>query len=153
MNDKEQAVEFIVKQFSELTPTELYEILKTRTEIFVVEQQCICQDMDDKDKDAIHVFCQNQAGRVTGCLRVFWKDEANGVAQIGRVVTLEHGKGIGGQLLHKGVEIAKNQLKAKKAYLHSQQYAIGYYAKEGFRVVSDVFPEDGIPHVEMELNL
>ena len=133
-------MEFIVKHFSELTPTELYEILKTRTEIFVVEQQCICQDMDDKDKDAIHVFCQNEAGRVTGCLRVFWKDEANG-------------KGIGGQLLHKGVEIAKNQLKAKKAYLHSQQYAIGYYAKEGFRVVSDVFPEDGIPHVEMELNL
>ena len=146
-------MEFIVKPFSELSPTELYEILKTRSEIFVVEQKCICQDMDDKDKDAVHVFCRNDVGRVTGCLRVFWKDEENGIAQIGRVVTLEHGKGIGGRLLHRGVEIAREQLKAKKVYLHSQQYAIGYYAKEGFQVVSDIFPEDGIPHVEMELKL
>lgn len=146
-------MEFFVKPFEELSPTELYEILKTRSEIFVVEQKCVCQDMDDKDQKALHVFCCNDVGRVTGCLRVFWKDEANGIAQIGRVVTLEHGKGIGGELLHKGVEVAREQLKAKKVYLHSQQYAIGYYAKEGFRVVSDIFPEDGIPHVEMELNL
>ena len=150
---KEKTVEFIVKPFSELSPTELYEILKTRSEIFVVEQQCVCQDMDDKDKDALHVFCWNEAGRVTGCLRVFWNDAENGIAQIGRVVTLEHGKGIGGKLLHKGVEVAREQLKAKTICLHSQQYAIGYYAKEGFRVVSDIFQEDGIPHVEMELEL
>jgi len=68
-------------------------------------------------------------------------------------VTLEHGKGIGGQILHKGVEIAKEQLKAKKIYLEAQEYAIGYYATEGFEVVSDVFMEDGIPHVKMELKL
>ena len=146
-------MEFVVKPFSELSPTELYEILKTRSEIFVVEQKCVCQDMDDKDKDALHVFCWNDAGRVAGCLRVFFRDETNGIAQIGRVVTLEHGKGIGGKLLHKGVEVARERLKAKKAYLHSQQYAIGYYAKEGFRVVSDLFLEDGIPHVEKEMDL
>ena len=67
---------FIVKHFNELSTTELYEILKTRFEIFVTEQECI------------------------------YHDEAAGVAQIGRVVTLEHGKGIGGQMLHEGVKVA-----------------------------------------------
>ena len=72
------------------------------------------------------------------------------MAQIGRVVTLEHGKGIGGKILHEGVKIATDQLKAKKIYLEAQEYAIGYYAKEGFEVVSEPFMEDGIPHVKME---
>ena len=72
---------------------------------------------------------------------------------IGRVVTLEHAKGIGGKLLHKGVEVAKEKLKAKKIYLEAQECAIGYYAREGFEVVSDVFMEDGIPHVKMERKL
>ncbi len=143
---------FIVKHFNELSTSELYEILKTRFEIFVTEQECIYQDLDDKDQDAFHVFCMNESGRVAGCLRVFLKDGdvAAGVAQIGRVVTLEHGKGIGGRLLHKGVEIAIEKFNPKKIYLEAQEYAIGYYAKEGFEVVSDVFMEDGIPHVKME---
>ena len=111
-------MEFVIKHFKELSTTELSEILKTRAEIFVVEQDCVYQDLDDNDQDAIHVFGWNDSGRVAGCLRVFWKDhdEAAGVAQIGRVVTLEHGKGIGGQMLHEGVRIAVEELKAKKIY-------------------------------------
>ncbi len=146
-------MELIIKHFNELSTTELYEILKTRSEIFVVEQDCVYQDLDDKDQDAIHVFCWNDKGRVAGCLRVFMKDKENGVAQIGRVVTLEHGKGIGGKLLHKGVEVAVSSFAPKKIYLEAQAYAIGYYAKEGFEVVSDEFLEDGIPHVQMEKEL
>ena len=142
--------ELIVKHFNELSTNELYEILKTRSEIFVVEQDCVYQDLDDKDQDAIHVFCWNEKGRVAGCLRVFMRDADNGVAQIGRVVTLEHGKGLGGEILHKGVEVATGFFKAKKIYLEAQVYAIGYYEKEGFEVVSDEFLEDGIPHVKME---
>ena len=143
-------MQFVIKHFRDLTTNELYEILKTRFEIFVTEQECIYQDLDDKDQDAYHVFCWNDNGRVAGCLRVFWKDEAAGIAQIGRVVTLEHGLGIGGQMLHQGVELAINQFHAKKIYLEAQCYATGYYAKEGFEVVSEPFMEDGIPHVQME---
>lgn len=145
-------MELTIKHFNELSTTELYEILKTRSEIFVVEQECVYQDLDDKDQDAIHVFCMNDEGRVAGCLRVFWKDhdETAGIAQIGRVVTLKHGKGVGRQILHKGVEIATKQFNAKKIYLEAQEYAVGYYAKEGFEVVSEPFLEDGIPHVKME---
>ena len=143
-------MDLVVKHFNELSTSELYEILKTRFEIFVTEQECIYQDMDDKDQDAVHVFCWNEKGRVAGCLRVFMRDAENGIVQIGRVVTLEHGKGIGGQILHRGVEVAIERFKAKKIYLEAQVYAIGYYAKEGFEVVSDEFMEDGIPHVRME---
>ena len=62
---------FTIKHFQELTTNELYEILKTRSEIFVVEQDCVYQDLDDKDQDAYHIFCKNEAGRVAACLRVF----------------------------------------------------------------------------------
>ncbi|MBQ6588307.1 MAG: GNAT family N-acetyltransferase [Butyrivibrio sp.] len=143
-------MELIVKRFDELSTTELYEILKTRSEIFVLEQECLYQDLDDKDQDAVHVFCWNSNRRVAGCLRVFMRDAEKGVVQIGRVVTLEHGKGIGGELLHRGVEVAKEFFKAQKIYLEAQVYAIGYYAKEGFEVASYEFMEDGIPHVKME---
>jgi ElaA protein len=144
-------MQFVIKHFRDLTTNELYEILKTRFEIFVTEQECIYQDLDDKDQDAYHVFCWNDNGRVAGCLRVFWKDEAAGIAQIGRVVTLEHGLGIGGQMLHEGVELAIREFGAKKIYLEAQCYATGYYAKEGFEVVSEPFMEDGILHVQMEM--
>ena len=143
-------MEFEIKHFNELSTNELYEILKTRSEIFVVEQNCVYQDLDDKDQDAIHIFCWNDEGRIASCLRVFWKDKSERIAQIGRVVTLEHGAGLGGRMLHEGVEIAINKFGAKKIYLEAQQYAIGYYAKEGFKVVSEPFLEDGIPHVQME---
>ncbi|MCR5101689.1 MAG: GNAT family N-acetyltransferase [Butyrivibrio sp.] len=143
-------MEFIKKHFNELSLNELYEILKTRSEIFVVEQDCVYQDLDDNDQNATHIFSMDEKGRVTSCLRVFVRDETSSVIQIGRVVTLVHGTGLGGRLLHEGVETAVNDYHAKKIYLEAQQYAKGYYAKEGFEVVSEPFLEDGIPHVKME---
>lgn len=152
---------FIIKHFNELTIRELYEILKTRQEIFIIEQDCPYMDIDDLDLDAIHVFSMNEEGRVTSCLRVFMREikettepeaamKEVRTAQIGRVVTLNHGEGLGGALLHEGVKIALDHYKADKIYLEAQTYAIGYYAKEGFKVVSGEFLEDGIPHVKME---
>ena len=146
-------MELRIKHFNELTVDELYEILKTRQEIFIIEQDCPYTDIDDLDKDAMHVFTVEENGRVSSCLRVFMRDEEQKVAQIGRVVTLEHGKGLGGLILHEGVKLASEHFKARRIYLEAQEYAIGYYAKEGFEVVSDVFLEDGIPHVKMEREL
>ncbi len=143
-------MEFIVKHFLDLSPTELYEILKTRFEIFVTEQECIYPDLDDRDQDALHVYCWNKEGRVAACLRVFWRDKDSGMAQIGRVVTLEHGKGLGGELLTKGIQVAIRELGARNICLVAQMYAIGYYEKGGFEVVSQPFIEDGILHVMME---
>jgi ElaA protein len=141
---------FYTKCFSELSVLELYEALRTRQEVFVVEQNCPYMDIDTADKDALHVFSWNDSGRINAYLRVFYKDEASGIVQIGRVVTLDRGVGLGGLILHKGVEIALEQFNAKKIYLEAQQYAIGFYEREGFKVVSEPFLEDGIPHVKME---
>ena len=82
----------VTKFFDELTTLELYEILKARAEIFVVEQNCIYQDLDDKDYNSLHVFYEVD-GKVTAYLRAFIKEE--GVVQIGRVLTVEHGTGLG----------------------------------------------------------
>ncbi len=143
-------MDFEVKHFSELTTNELFEILRLRQSVFIIEQNCPYPDIDDDDKNAIHVFSWNEEGRVNACLRVFYKDKEEGTVQIGRVVTLERGIGLGGKVLHKGIEVALSRFNAKKLYLEAQTYATGFYEREGFKVVSEPFLEDGIPHVKME---
>ena len=143
-------MELILKSFNELTIVELYEILKVRVKIFVVEQKCAYQEIDDIDYKSLHVFykCNDN---VTAYLRIFEKEK--GIIQIGRVLTAEHGKGLGGKILKEAVSLIKEQMKPKKIYLEAQCYAVGFYEKEGFKVCSKEFLEDGIPHVEMTLNL
>ncbi len=73
--------------------------------------------------------------------------------QIGRVVNREHGKGLGKKLFTESMKIIKDRFKANKMYLEAQVYAIGFYEKFGFKVISDEFLEDGIPHVKMMADL
>ena len=141
---------FKAKFFNELTTHELYELLRARAEIFVVEQTCVYQDLDGRDYDALHVFSEEN-GLVTSCLRIFEKEKD--VVHIGRVLTVEHGKGLGGKLLKEGVARAIEKFNPRQIYLEAQTYAIGFYAREGFKVTSDEFLEDGIPHVQMTLDL
>ena len=141
-------MKLVSKFFEELTTTELYEILKARAAIFVVEQECVYQDLDDKDYKSLHVFYEEE-GKVIAYLRSFVKEKD--VIQMGRVLTIEHGKGLGGKLLKVGIEEIKTKQNPKKIFIEAQCYATGYYAREGFKVCSEEFLEDGIPHVEMEL--
>ncbi len=138
----------ITKFFDELTTGELYEILKVRAEIFVVEQKIVYQDLDDRDYDSLHFFYEED-GKVVAYLRAFDKDKET--VQIGRVLTLRHGMGLGGQLLHEGIAQIKERMKPGRIYVEAQSYAIGFYEKEGFKVCSDEFLEEGIPHVQMIL--
>lgn len=138
------------KFFSELTTTELYEILKAREEIFVVEQNCVYQDLDNKDYDSLHVFYEED-GIVTAYIRAFFKDDTT--VQMGRVLSLRHGAGLGGRLLREGITQIKDKMNPKRIYIEAQCYATGYYEREGFSVCSDEFLEDGIPHVQMILEL
>lgn len=138
------------KFFDELTTKELYEILKARAEIFVVEQNCVYQDLDDRDYESLHFFYEED-GRVAAYLRAFYR---NGSAvQIGRVLTLQHGTGLGGKLLKEGIDQIKEKMNPDQLYLEAQCYATGYYERVGFKVCSEEFLEDGIPHVQMTLNL
>ena len=136
----------VVKFFEQLTTKELYELLKARAEIFVVEQNCVYQDLDDKDYRSLHVFYEEN-GKVTAYLRGFIKEA--GVVQVGRVLTLEHGKGLGGILLHEGLKHIKEAFQPKEIFIEAQCYATGFYEREGFQICSEEFLEDGIPHVYM----
>ena len=140
---------FYAKRFDELTPRELYEILRSRAEIFVVEQKISYVDMDGIDYNSLHCYIED-GGRVKAYLRAFY-DEADSV-RIGRVLTLTHGEGLGRELMLRSIDAIKEKLSAPLIYLSSQEHAVGFYEKLGFSVVSDVFYEEHIPHFKMELN-
>jgi len=139
------------KFFDELTTKELYEIIKARMQIFVVEQKCVYQDLDDVDYKALHIFCTDKNGKVTACMRAFRLDDAPNTVRIGRVLTIKHGKGLGGKMLHEALRLIKERMNPERIYVESQTHAIGFYEREGFNVCTDEFLDVGIPHRGMEL--
>ena len=145
-------MDFVAKYFQELTTVELYEILKARAQVFVVEQRCVYQDLDDVDYGSLHIFCRS-GQTVLAYLRVFPKAGEAEVVQMGRVLTTERKTGLGGRLLREGIRIVRETIGAGKIYLEAQCYAVGFYEREGFKICSGAFLEDGIPHVQMELEL
>ena len=139
---------FVKKTFSELTVDELYEILKSRAEVFLLEQNIVCQDLDDMDRSSLHCFFTDK-NRVVAYLRAFSVSEDT--VKIGRVLTLEHGKGLGSKLMKKSFEEIKNHFGARTICVHAQKQAAGFYEKMGFETVSDEYLEEGIVHVTMEM--
>lgn len=140
-----------IKSFSQLSTRELFEILKLRCAVFVVEQNCPYQDIDDIDLDALHVFYEEN-GEIVSYLRVFYPQGETDCARIGRVISAKRGIGMGAKVLTAGISAAKEQLVAKKIFIEAQTYAIGFYEKAGFSVCGEEFLEDGIPHVPMLLH-
>ncbi len=147
--DRRKQMIYSAKYFDSLTPSELYEILRSRCAVFAVEQNIVCQDMDRIDYRSLHCMVTEDDGTVSAYLRAFYTDDTETVA-IGRVLTLEHGKGIGRILMEKSLFTVGELMKPKKLVLHSQYHAVGFYKKFGFEVCSDEFMEEGIIHVEME---
>ncbi|MBO7339130.1 MAG: GNAT family N-acetyltransferase [Lachnospiraceae bacterium] len=141
---------FVAKTFDELSTKELYEIMKARAAVFVVEQNIVYQDMDDKDYDSLHVFYEED-GKVTAYLRAF--QDGPDAIRMGRVLTVQHGQGLGGRLLEYGLSEIRRRLAPKRIVIDSQCHAIGFYERVGFKVCSDEFLEEGIMHVKMELEM
>lgn len=144
-------MELVVKTFYELTLDELYDILKLRSDVFVVEQECVYQDLDDRDREAIHVWLQDENG-IQAYLRVMDRGVTQEHAAIGRVIAVKRRQGLGSRLLRAGIDVARQRFGADKIYLEAQVYAKALYEKQGFRQVSEEFLEDGIPHVKMILD-
>ena len=142
----------IIKKFEELNTIELYEILKARAEIFIMEQNIHYQDMDNIDYKSLHCFFMEN-NKVIAYLRAFYEENNNDVVRIGRVLTLKHGNGIGRELLEKSLKAIKEQMNCKKISMDAQKYAVGFYEKFGFKTVSNDFLEEGIVHVVMELDV
>lgn len=144
-------MEFCAKRFDELTLTELYEILRLRAEVFLLEQGIVCQDMDRKDYDSLHCMVKSD-GEIVGYLRAFLSDDKSD-AVIGRVVTSQHRNGIGRYLTSESIESVKKHFGVSGIIVYAQIQAEGFYEKMGFVRVSDEYIKEGIPHVTMELNM
>ena len=137
------------KTFGELTLDELYELLRVRSEVFVVEQNCVYQDMDGDDKQSIHLWL-TKGDRVVALARVCPAGVHLNEISIGRVITTERGKGYGEQIMRAAIAAAVEHFGAKLIEIEAQEYAQGFYEKVGFRRVSDLFMLDNIPHVRMQ---
>ena len=151
-----------IKTFQELTVYELYELLRVRSEVFVVEQDCVYQDMDGDDKEAIHVWLtetvakedeQNGDGtdneKVVALARVCPAGVHLPTISIGRVITTERGKGYGKQIMLAAIDVAQKYFGATSIDIEAQEYAKGFYEGVGFKQTSDTFMLDGIPHIKM----
>lgn len=141
-------MEIIVKSFQEMSVDEVYEMLQIRAAVFVVEQNCAYQDLDGVDQEAYHVFLRKN-GETVGYLRVVDKGKRLDEVSVGRVISLQRRQGIGGALMRAGLAVAKEKFHAEKVMVGAQKYAVPFYESVGFRVISNEYLEDGIPHVYM----
>lgn len=140
------------KSFSELTKDELYELLRIRSEVFVVEQNCVYQDLDYDDQKSVHLWLTKD-GKVVALCRVCPAGTHMEEVSIGRVITAERGKGYGKRIMLEGIEAAKECFGAKRIDIEAQEYARGFYEQVGFRQSSEPFILDGIPHIRMTWTL
>lgn len=136
-----------------LSVRQLYEILRLREDIFVVEQNCPYHDIDGIDYNAVHVMCivkDVDKDSLAAYARVYYDEEVKQM-KIGRVITARQYRrfGLASKVMKAAIEIACNQFKADEIWLHAQTYAIPFYEKAGFKVASEQFLEDGIPHKQM----
>lgn len=144
-------MELVIKRFDELTNGELYDILKARSDVFVVEQSCPYPDMDGKDKSAYHLFLRDENG-IAAYLRVLKAGASFPEPALGRIFTTRRGEGLGAEIVRKGIRFAREKLGAEKLRIEAQVYARGFYEKLGFRQCSEPFMDDGIEHIEMILD-
>lgn len=139
-----------IKRFDQLSTHELYQILKLRVDVFVVEQKCPYEEIDNLDYHAIHVYFK-EADEIIAYLRILDKGVESEDVAIGRVISAKRRCGIGSKLLSEGIKVAKENFKAEKIYIEAQSYARKFYENLGFKQISEEFLLDDIPHIKMEL--
>ena len=142
-----------IKKFEALTTNELYAILKLRSEVFVVEQDCVYQDLDDKDKKALHVIGWFD-NTIVAYTRVFDINLYFDEASIGRVVVNQkyRSKGFGKDIMEASIIAIKSHYNQTKIKISAQTYLIKFYKELGFKERGKPYLEDGIPHTVMIKN-
>lgn len=144
-------IRWTLKTFQELTPDELYAALRLRSEVFVVEQQCVFLDMDDKDQPCHHLLGW-QGDHLAAYTRIVPPDLSyDGYPSIGRVVTspAARGKGMGRILMEESIRVTEALYGKRAIRIGAQLYLKKFYESLGFEQSSEVYDEDGIDHIEM----
>ncbi|WP_174615689.1 GNAT family N-acetyltransferase [Virgibacillus ihumii] len=139
-----------VKSFSELTTNELYELLKARVDVFVVEQDCPYPELDNYDQEAMHYFLKINE-EIAANVRILPAGSKFENVSIGRVLVTGkfRGNGYAKQLMQKAIAYSVEQWHAPTIQIQGQEYLKKFYTELGFRQVSASYMEDGIPHIDM----
>ncbi|CAM3340400.1 GNAT family N-acetyltransferase [Aequorivita lipolytica] len=143
-------MEIEVKNFEELSSKELYKALQLRSEVFVVEQDCVYQDIDGKDERALHVMgWENDI--LVAYTRCFQAGDYFDEASIGRILVRENYRklGYGHEITKASIEAVKTKYKADTIKISAQIYLVIFYESHGFKTFGDRYLEDGIPHIAM----
>ena len=137
--------------FDDLSPRTLYALLALRTEVFVIEQNCVFQDMDGLDLHAQHLLGWAEDGRLAACARLLPAGVKAPEVVIGRVITAPwaRGTGQGHALMREALAQCARLWPGQPITLHAQARLEAYYRQHGFTPVGQPYIEDGIPHIEM----
>ena len=146
-------ISFKIKRFNELSTTELYSLLKLRSEVFVVEQNCVYQDIDSKDEKAIHVLGYYNED-LAAYSRLFNKGCYFEEASIGRVLVNSkyRDKKFGHDLMRISIAAIKENFNETAITISAQEYLKKFYESHGFVQTSEMYLEDDIPHIQMKKN-
>ena len=144
-------IQWKIKRFEALSVAELYNLLQLRSEIFVVEQNCVYQDVDGKDEKALHLIGEDN-GQTVAYARLFKPKDYFEQASIGRVVVKEtyREKKLGHILMREAIYYVKSQFNETKISISAQLYLKHFYESHGFIQTSETYLEDDIPHIEMK---
>ena len=139
-----------IKKFNDLSPLELYEILQLRSEVFVVEQDCVYQDIDGNDQKALHIIGTVE-NKIIAYTRCFGPGDYFKEASIGRVVVKESQRKFkrGNQIMNKSIKAINDHYKTKIIKISAQCYLNKFYTNLQFKSIGEKYLEDGIPHVAM----
>lgn len=147
-------METYVKRFDELTTTELYEILKLRGDIFVIEQQNTTEEIDGDDYTAIHVFMKEaDQKQLEAYARILPPTAERQNVKIGRVASRQRRGGLGTKIMEAAIQAVRDNFDADYIYLEAQTYIKDFYERLGFVVIGEEFMAAEILHVPMTLDL
>lgn len=138
------------KTFGEMTNEELYQILQVRSEVFVIEQNCNYQDLDNSDENALHLWAEENGKTIAYC-RLFDVGVKYKETSIGRVLTVKshRRRNLGRQMMKYAVQIIENRFSTPKIRISAQDYLIDFYQEFGFQSTEKKYLEDHLPHTEM----
>jgi len=143
-------LEWKIRRFEALTTIELYDLLHLRSEVFVVEQNCVYQDIDYKDQKALHLLGQDN-GQTVAYARLFKPKDYFEEASIGRVMvkSMYRDKKLGHILMREAIYFMNHKLGETNITISAQLYLKKFYESHGFIQTSEMYLEDDIPHIEM----
>lgn len=144
------SITFIIKTFDQLSKQELYDCLQLRSEVFVVEQDCVYQDIDGKDAKALHVLGYIDTNLIAYS-RVFDSGAYFDLPSIGRIVVKESHRNYnyGHELVEASIQYITENFEEKNILISAQKYLLKFYNSHGFIEQGEEYLEDGIPHVRM----